>query len=54
MSTILNRSEEQESALIMSAIKRYFGESTQTPGPAGSDSSLLEALNAYFRNRTEG
>ncbi len=53
MSAILN-TEEHESALIMSAIRRYFGESSQTPGPAGSDSSLLEALNAYFRDRTEG
>jgi hypothetical protein len=53
MSTILNRNQEQESAMIMSAIKRYFGESSQSPGATGSDSSLLEALNAYFRDRNE-
>jgi hypothetical protein len=53
MSTVFNRPEEQESALIMSAINRYFGDIPQSPGPAGSDSSLLEALNAYFKDRTE-
>jgi len=53
MSTILNRTQEQESAMIMSAVKRYFGEDAQPPGPVGSDSSLLEALNAYFRDRND-
>lgn len=52
MSITLNRTQEQESAMIMSAVKRYFGENP--PGPsAGSESSLIEALNAYFRDRTE-
>ena len=32
MSVILNRNQEQESAMIMSAVKRYFGE---TPSPRG-------------------
>lgn len=51
MSTVLNRNHEQESAMIMSALKRYFGEDSQSQGPAGSDSSLMEAINAYFKDR---
>ncbi len=53
MSTVLKRTHEQESAMIMSAVKRYFGEDSQSPGLTGSDSSLLEALNAYFKDRSE-
>ncbi len=53
MSTIVNRTEEQESAMIMSAVRRYFGEDFQIRDQSGSDSSLLEALKAYFRERKE-
>ena len=39
--------------MIMSAVKRYFGNDFQSPGAAGSDLSLIEALNVYFKDRGE-
>lgn len=51
MSTILNRTEQQENAFLMSALKRYFGEFPGGPDTDGSESNLLEALRIYFRDK---
>lgn len=51
MHTMSEMGENKESAAIMSAVMRYFGDISETSGSYNAESSLIEALRIYFDSK---